>query len=226
MMASLHDRNLHMVISVWAKFGAETAVDREMVAEGLVLKSTANTGEPGETKERENWVDMFDPRARKAFWSDLNHGLFNFSIDGWWLDASHDASASPCLPPRPAPPGHRRRNSVWRFIVDQSRLGAGCPGTTSHPSRRPELDRLQDRRDGPRWPDNPRRRAPGSNPHLCEVRQHPPYRACCPVDGGTGRQTRNQNLSRARRGFSPLSGFGRWIRIGAERKIYNPDSLG
>jgi alpha-D-xyloside xylohydrolase len=88
MMTSLHDQNLHMVISVWGKFGAETTVDRQMVADGLVLKSNASTGEPGETKERENWADLFNPRAGKAFWSDLNHDLFSSGIDGWWLDAS------------------------------------------------------------------------------------------------------------------------------------------
>lgn len=88
MMTALHGQNLHMVISVWGKFGEETAVDRAMVADGLVLKSIANTGEPGEAKERENWVDMFNPRARKAFWSHLDRNLFKLGIDGWWLDAS------------------------------------------------------------------------------------------------------------------------------------------
>ena len=36
MMSDLHRQNFHLVISVWAKFGAETAVNKEMEAEKLV----------------------------------------------------------------------------------------------------------------------------------------------------------------------------------------------
>ena len=88
MMSALHKRNLHLVISVWAKFGAETDVDKEFVADHLVLKSAAATGEPGEAKERENWADLFNPQAQKLFWSSINRNLFRAGLDGWWLDAS------------------------------------------------------------------------------------------------------------------------------------------
>lgn len=88
LMSALHKQNLHMVISVWAKFGAETAVDKEFVANNLVLKSAANTGEPGESTERENWADLFNPQAQKMFWAELNRNLFSAGLDGWWLDAS------------------------------------------------------------------------------------------------------------------------------------------
>ena len=88
MMSKLHQENLHLVISVWAKFGAQTAVNHEMEDAHLVLTSTASTGEPGESKETENWADLFNPRAQKAFWSDINRNLFSQGLDGWWLDAS------------------------------------------------------------------------------------------------------------------------------------------
>ncbi|MGA8669487.1 MAG: TIM-barrel domain-containing protein [Terracidiphilus sp.] len=88
MMSSLHRQNFHLVISVWAKFGAETAVDREMKDARLVLTSAAATGEPGETKETENWADLFNPQAQKGFWEDINRNLFSAGLDGWWLDAS------------------------------------------------------------------------------------------------------------------------------------------
>jgi alpha-D-xyloside xylohydrolase len=88
MMSALHRQDFHMVISVWAKFGAETAVNREMENAHLVLTGAASTGEPGETKERENWADLFNPKAQKAFWSDIDRDLFRFGLDGWWLDAS------------------------------------------------------------------------------------------------------------------------------------------
>jgi alpha-D-xyloside xylohydrolase len=88
MMSSLHRQNFHLVISVWAKFGAETAVDREMKDAHLVLTSAAATGEPGETKETENWADLFNPQAQKGFWQDIDRNLFSAGLDGWWLDAS------------------------------------------------------------------------------------------------------------------------------------------
>ena len=88
MMSELHKQNLHLVISVWAKFGAETAVNREMQASHLVLTSAASTAEPGETQEAESWADLFNPKAQKAFWSDIDRNLFSLGLDGWWLDAS------------------------------------------------------------------------------------------------------------------------------------------
>lgn len=88
MMASLHGQNLHMIISVWAKFGVQTSVDREMAKAHLLLTNAANTGEPGEAKETENWADLFNPNAQKAFWSDIDRNLFALGLDGWWLDAS------------------------------------------------------------------------------------------------------------------------------------------
>jgi alpha-D-xyloside xylohydrolase len=88
MMSELHKQNLHLVISVWAKFGAETAINREMQASHLVLTSAASTAEPGETQETESWADLFNPKAQNAFWSDIDRNLFSLGLDGWWLDAS------------------------------------------------------------------------------------------------------------------------------------------
>ena len=88
MMTELHRQDFHMVISVWAKFGAETQVNHDMESADLLLKSAASTGEPGETKEKENWADLFNPKAQKLFWSEIDRNLFREGLDGWWLDAS------------------------------------------------------------------------------------------------------------------------------------------
>jgi len=88
MMASLHRQNFHMVISVWPKFGAETDVNHEMEKDHLLLTSAAVAGEPGESKESESWADLFNPKAQKAYWADINRNLFAAGLDGWWLDAS------------------------------------------------------------------------------------------------------------------------------------------
>jgi alpha-D-xyloside xylohydrolase len=88
MMTELHHQDLHMVISVWAKFGSETQVDHDFVNAHLVLTNNASTGEPGETREKENWADLFNPNAQKLYWSEMNRNLFSLGLDGWWLDAS------------------------------------------------------------------------------------------------------------------------------------------
>ncbi len=88
MTTQLHQENLHLVASVWAKFGSETAVDQDMQKEHLLLPSAADPREPGETQAKEDWADLFNPLAQKLFWSELNRGLFQEGLDGWWLDAS------------------------------------------------------------------------------------------------------------------------------------------
>ena len=88
LMSSLHQLNLHMVISVWAKFGSETTVDQDFKKAHFVLTSVASTGEPGESKETEDWTDMFNPKAQSLFWSEIDRNLFHLGLDGWWLDAS------------------------------------------------------------------------------------------------------------------------------------------
>ena len=88
MMTELHRQDLHLSISVWAKFGAETDVNQDMGKEHLLLPVEAATGEPGEAKAKENWADLFNPRAGKLFWSEMNRELFHDGLDSWWLDAS------------------------------------------------------------------------------------------------------------------------------------------
>jgi alpha-D-xyloside xylohydrolase len=88
MMSKLHSDDIHLVASVWAKFGTETEVDQDMKKEHLVLASAAETGEPGEAQAKEDWADLFNPKAQRLFWTELNRRLFPDGLDGWWLDAS------------------------------------------------------------------------------------------------------------------------------------------
>ena len=75
MLDQLHTNDLHMMISVWSRFGEDTDVYKRMSAESLLIPGTP-------------WTDFFNPKARTAFWSELEHGLFQDGIDSWWMDAS------------------------------------------------------------------------------------------------------------------------------------------
>ena len=75
MLDQLHADDLHMVISVWSKFGEDTDVYKMMASRGFLVPGTP-------------WTDFFNPQAQTAFWSELKTGLFQDGIDGWWMDAS------------------------------------------------------------------------------------------------------------------------------------------
>lgn len=88
LMTQLHKEDIHLVASVWAKFGTETNVDQDMKKAHLLLASADGAREPGEAPAKEDWADLFNPKAQEMFWSELNRGLFQDGLDGWWLDAS------------------------------------------------------------------------------------------------------------------------------------------
>jgi alpha-D-xyloside xylohydrolase len=75
MLNQLHAIDLHMMISIWSRFGEDTDVYKEMKAQSFLI--------PGEP-----WTDFFNPAAGRAFWSKLKDGIFQDGMDSWWMDAS------------------------------------------------------------------------------------------------------------------------------------------
>jgi alpha-D-xyloside xylohydrolase len=79
MVDQIHAHDLHMMISIWSKFGENTDVYKRMTAKSLLI--------PGDS-----WTDFFNPQARTAFWSELKNGIFQTGMDAWWMDASEPES--------------------------------------------------------------------------------------------------------------------------------------
>ncbi len=75
MLDQLHANDLHMVISIWSKFGEDTDVYKKMAAHSFLIPGTP-------------WTDFFNPAAQTEFWAELNKGIFQDGMDGWWMDAS------------------------------------------------------------------------------------------------------------------------------------------
>jgi len=75
MLDQLHANDLHMMISIWSRFGEDTDVYKQMRAQFFLI--------PGEP-----WTDFFNPAAQAAFWSNLKNGIFADGMDSWWMDAS------------------------------------------------------------------------------------------------------------------------------------------
>ncbi|MGE5082423.1 MAG: TIM-barrel domain-containing protein, partial [Acidobacteriota bacterium] len=75
MLDQLHADDLHIMISIWSRFGEDTDVYKRMKAQSFLI--------PGEP-----WTDFFNPAAQRAFWSELKKGIFEDGMDSWWMDAS------------------------------------------------------------------------------------------------------------------------------------------
>jgi alpha-D-xyloside xylohydrolase len=75
MMDQFHAMDEHVPISVWSKFGEDSDIYKRMSAKSLLVPGTP-------------WTDFFNPVAQKAFWAELKTGIFDYGLDGWWMDAS------------------------------------------------------------------------------------------------------------------------------------------
>jgi alpha-D-xyloside xylohydrolase len=85
MMQKLHQNNIHLLISVWAKFDLEGKNFRELQDAGAMYSQTVPSVFP---KGQQKWYDPFNPKGRKIYWDQISKNLFSLGIDGWWLDAT------------------------------------------------------------------------------------------------------------------------------------------
>jgi alpha-D-xyloside xylohydrolase len=75
MMDQFHTLDEHVPISVWSRFGEDSDIYKRMSAKSLLVQGTP-------------WTDFFNPEAQETFWAELKTGLFDYGLDGWWMDAS------------------------------------------------------------------------------------------------------------------------------------------
>ena len=72
MLDQLHADDLHMMISIWSRFGEDTDVYKRMKAQSFLI--------PGDA-----WTDFFNPAAQTAFWSELKQRNLS-GRHGWLVD--------------------------------------------------------------------------------------------------------------------------------------------
>jgi alpha-D-xyloside xylohydrolase len=85
MMKQLHDENVHLLISVWARFDEGTANANALQADGDLYPKVFSNAYPA---GKGQWYDPFKASARALYWQQISKELFAYGIDGWWLDAS------------------------------------------------------------------------------------------------------------------------------------------
>lgn len=94
MIDETHERNAHMLISIWASFGPMTKPFRELAAKGHML-DFATWPQSGLTDwpPRRDYpsgvlpYDAFSAEARDIYWNNLLR-LEKMGIDGWWMDST------------------------------------------------------------------------------------------------------------------------------------------
>jgi alpha-D-xyloside xylohydrolase len=78
---SIHDKHARLLISVWGWYAKSSAPYssnfNDMLSRGFLFDKAPKT-----------FIDMFNPDARRLFWSHLNKSLFSKGVDSWWLDGS------------------------------------------------------------------------------------------------------------------------------------------
>jgi len=113
MMKQLHDENVHLMISVWARFDDNTDHYKQLDAiNGLLspqsfisgngLTGTGPRGRattiPANSGQTYKYYDPFNPAAAQLYWKQISDSLFKYGIDGWWLDASEPELGSTAEP--------------------------------------------------------------------------------------------------------------------------------
>ncbi len=75
MTDSLHDMNIKLMLSVWAKIDKNSDFGKRMDSDGFFIPGT-------------DWVDFFNPDAATAYWNNFSKNLLPLGIDAWWQDAT------------------------------------------------------------------------------------------------------------------------------------------
>jgi alpha-D-xyloside xylohydrolase len=80
MIDIIHKNNFHIMISIWASFGPNTPVYKEMQQKGYLYSPVGWAGF--------KYYDAYNPAANDLYWQYANKGLFSLGMDGWWMDST------------------------------------------------------------------------------------------------------------------------------------------
>jgi alpha-D-xyloside xylohydrolase len=105
MMMSLHQRNTHLMVSIWPNMKPGGENWQEMQTRGFLLGNQAT-------------YDVFNPEALQLFWDQVNSGLFQHGIDAWWCDCTEPFEADWMGAEKPDPTERLRINTeeAKRFL--------------------------------------------------------------------------------------------------------------
>ncbi|HEY3329063.1 MAG TPA: TIM-barrel domain-containing protein [Capsulimonadaceae bacterium] len=82
---SLHDENLHVMISVWGMFHSGSSGNPNANYDAMNAKGYLY---PPAVKRDLQIYDAFNPHARDLYWDLMRDQLYSKGVDAWWLDSS------------------------------------------------------------------------------------------------------------------------------------------
>ena len=85
MVRTLRQWNVHVPVSVWARFDPDTTNAKELDAAGGLFPPTYNNVYP---PGKGRWYDAWNPKARQIYWNQISRSYGALGFDTWWLDAS------------------------------------------------------------------------------------------------------------------------------------------
>jgi alpha-D-xyloside xylohydrolase len=80
MIDQIHRNHFHIMISVWAGLGPNTAIYKDMQKRGYLYSPVGWAGF--------RYYDAYNPKANDLFWQYADTGLFLKGIDAWWFDST------------------------------------------------------------------------------------------------------------------------------------------
>ena len=94
MIDEVHQKNVHMSISIWSSFGPETKAFRELQEKGLLFHfETWPQSGLSQWPPRTDYpsgvrcYDVYSKEARDIYWQNLTR-LHRMGIDAWWMDST------------------------------------------------------------------------------------------------------------------------------------------
>lgn len=85
MVKSLHDDNVHTIISVWARFDQGLDTTAELERAGALYPGLYQNVYPA---GQGHWYDAYSSAGRATYWRQVMDRLGKLGFDGWWLDGS------------------------------------------------------------------------------------------------------------------------------------------
>lgn len=87
MVDELHQKNFHLMISIWPFFEPGSANYDYMKKQGWFVDQFKFAKPPYHTDAMAVY-DATNPEARKYYWDQVNKGLFSIGLDAWWMDTT------------------------------------------------------------------------------------------------------------------------------------------
>ena len=119
MIANVHKKHAHFMISIWASFGPQTKAFRDLSEKGLLLpiETWPQSGLSHIWPPRMDYpsgvkvYDAFSPDARDIYWKYLKT-LYDYGTDAWWMDSTDPDFFNP----RPSDYEHKVTGGTWRSL--------------------------------------------------------------------------------------------------------------